>query len=181
MANPQQDDNYHDPELHGLARANRDEDQTVHYKGWEKIEGGKGRAPQERKVGADFTRAPFDESLVRDEYGDLIDTRNDPVNGYGEPRPEKNYPRAYSTEDLTNTDLNPKMVYPKHTTVTFNVWALVLGLVAFGLFLTAMFWNFLPAVRRSPEHPNSSLHAPSATRTAVQQFAMMVYRSHERR
>src|SRR4051812_17602212 len=91
MAHPRQEDD--DRDLKGLRRANRDDEQHWRDKGWEKIEGGrdssapkdpKSSAPGDRPViGADYTRSPFDPSLVRDERGNLRDDRADCFHGYG--------------------------------------------------------------------------------------------------
>ncbi len=172
MANPRPNDE----NLQGLRRANRDNEQHVHYQGWEVIEGGRRNPLDEASVAADYTRAPFDESLVRDEQGRLLDTRNDAVHGYGEPRPEKNYPKAYDRADLVNTDLNPMMEYPKKTTATYNILAVVLALVVFTLVLVAMFWNFLPPVRRSPERPNGAVQATRPVTAQAQPPADLSYR-----
>lgn len=193
MANPEK----HDEPLEGLRRANRDDEQHWREKGWEKIPGGRDRATvrgpnsqdsefidnDERPViGADYTRSPFDPSLVRDEQGRLRDDRADVLRGYGEPIPERNYPQAYNTDELINTDLNPAMAYPPKTTAPFKILAITLGLVLFVLLSALMYWRFLAPVRRSPEGKTGSVEQHKVqTTAAIQQFAAFVSRMNERR
>ncbi len=174
MANPEPLDR----DLKGIRRANRDEEQHVH---WETIEGGRGRNARDPQIGADLTRSPFDESLARDADGNLREDRVDVLHGYGETNAERNYPAAYNRDELINTDLNPAMVYPRRTTLVFKVVAIVLGLVGFSLLIAAMYWNWLAPVSRSPEKKNSSLHAPANSTLALRQLASFVHRANERR
>ena len=158
-----------------VRRANRDEEQHVR---WETIEGGKSKR---HEVGADLTRSPFDESLARDENGNLREDRADVVHGYGEPNPELNYPAAYNRDELMNTDLNPAMEYPRKTTVSFKIIAVVLGLALFGLLIVALFFHWLAPVRRSPERKSSKVMGTASRVVAVQQFASFVSRLNEHR
>ena len=186
MAHPQQNDD--DRNLEGIGRANRDDDQSWREKGWETIEGGRGADPEAlfndepAQIGADFTRSPADPALVRDEKGNIRDDRVDVLRGYGEPLLEKNYPRAYDRDELVNTDFNPGMEFPRHTTPSFGILAIVLGLCLFGLLIAAMYWGFLAPVRRTPEGPakTSKVEQKTSSIAGVQQFAAFVCRMNER-
>jgi hypothetical protein len=190
MAHPKQDDD--DRDLKGLRRANRDDEQHWRDKGWEKIEGGRdsgasneanSNAPGDRPViGADYTRSPFDSSLVRDEKGNLRDDRADVLHGYGEPIPEADRPRSFNRDDLENPNINPSMELPHDTTATFRILAIVLGLLLFGLVVAALYWNFLAPVKRAPETPNGKVQQQKIQhRAALEQFATFVNRMNERR
>jgi len=190
MAYPKQDDD--DRDLKGLRRANRDDEQHWRDKGWEKIEGGRdSNAPKEPSsnvpgdrplIGADYTRSPFDPSLVRDESGNLRDDRADVFRGYGEPIPDANRPRSYNRDDLQNPNLNPSLEVPHDTTATFRILAIVLGLLLFGLVVAALYWNFLAPVKRAPETPNGKVQQQKIQHTAaLEQLATFVSRMNERR
>jgi hypothetical protein len=182
MAHPERDD---DRDLKGLRRANRDDEQHWRDKGWEKIEGG--RKPSDAKlddrpvIGADLTRSPFDPTLARDENGNLRKDRADVLRGYGEPRPERNYPRAYDQDELLNPNINPSFEVPRSPSATFRILAIVCALLLFGLLVAALYWNFLAPVRRAPEAPNGKVHQKIQTTAAIQQFGAFVRRMHERR
>jgi hypothetical protein len=192
-------------ELDGLRRANRDDEQHWREKGWETFEGGRDRrvsqqtrvgrerrvSPQTARdplaredrptIGADYTRSPHDPSLIRDEHGRVRDDCADVFRGYGEPNPEANYPHAFNADELQNPNLNPMMEYPRSTTATFRILAIVLGLVLFGLLVAALYWNFLAPVRRTPEGPNGKVEQKVQTTAGLQQFAAFVSRMNERR
>ena len=189
MAHPERNDD----DLKGLRRANRDDEQHWREKGWEKIEGGREipRSPKTQEpdaltsderpvIGADYTRSPFDPSLVRDEQGHLREDRADVLRGYGEPNPERNYPAAYNHDELINTDLNPMMEYPRATSAPFKILAIVFGLGMFLLLIAALYWNFLAPVRRTPEGPNGRVQQQQQTTAGIQQFAAFVSRMNER-
>jgi hypothetical protein len=178
--------NHH--KLEGLRRANRDDEQHWRDKGWHSIEGGRDpKAPADPRVtrpegrasiGADYTRSPFDESLVHDEQGRILPNSADVYRGYGEQRPEKNYPHAYDRDELINPNVNPAMEFPREATATFRILAVVLALVVFGLVVAALSWGFLSPVRQSP---NSKVQHRIETTIALQQFAGFVSRANERR
>ncbi len=188
MANPDRND---DRDLQGLRRANRDEEQHWRDKGWERIEGGKDRNPPPREqeqaaekertvIGADYTRSPFDPSLVRDEQGNLRTDRADVLRGYGEPNPERNYPRAYDQNELQNPNLNPMMEVPRSPTATFRILAIVCALVLFGLVAAALYWNFLAPVRHAPEAPNGKVQQSIHNTAAFRQHVTFAKRMNER-
>jgi hypothetical protein len=190
MAYPKQEDD--DRNLKGLRRANRDDEQHWRDKGWEKIEGGRdsnspkdphSSIPADRPtIGADYTRSPFDSSLVRDENGNLRDDRADVLRGYGEPIPDSDRPRSYNRDDLVNPNLNPSLEVPHDMTATFRILAIVLGLLLFGLVVAALYWNFLAPVKRAPETPNGKVQQQKLQHTAtLEQFATFVSRMNERR
>ncbi len=167
-----------------IDRANRDDDQHVVRREFETIEGGLSDRVRREKteinhdytkdnrdtansevVGADYTRDPFDPNLRSENQGTLEDR----TRGYGEPRPESNYPEPFNRDELINTDLNPAAVVPvRSTTGTFRVLAIVLAVVLFALLIAAMYWGWLKPVPRSPQR-NGAISTPGTLQTAVLQ------------
>lgn len=91
------------------------------------------------KLGVDYTRPPFREGGTRGGGSE-----------YGEPNPERNFPHAYNSDELQNTDLNPMMEVPSNPGTTLSVLVLFAGALIMLVLIALLFFQFATPAPRSP-------------------------------